>query len=123
MTELTHSIGEWGEELAVAHLRKLKYRILERNYHFSHAEIDIIAMEDDILVFIEVKTRHIRQQEVARVVRPAQMRRIAGAAGNYMDEIGHEWEIRFDLIEINYHDRKHYQLTHQRDFFYPRWEI
>jgi putative endonuclease len=50
-------LGEKGEELAAAHLSEQGYRVLERNYSYLMGEIDIIAMDGDILVFVEVKTR------------------------------------------------------------------
>lgn len=51
-------IGAKGEELAVQYLEKLGYKILERNIHFSRAcELDILALEKDVLVCVEVKTR------------------------------------------------------------------
>lgn len=51
-------IGKKGEDLAEAYLKKLKYKILDRNWHYSkNAEIDIIAIENKTIVFVEVKTR------------------------------------------------------------------
>lgn len=51
-------IGKKGEELASEYLKKNKYKIIERNWHYSkNAEIDIIADDNGTLVFIEVKTR------------------------------------------------------------------
>jgi len=49
--------GAAGEDLAVAELSKRGYRILERNFHGRGGEIDIIAMDNRELVFVEVKTR------------------------------------------------------------------
>ena len=50
--------GEIGENLAADYLKKRGYEILERNVHFSKScEIDIIAKENDCIVFVEVKTR------------------------------------------------------------------
>lgn len=50
--------GKYGEDLAVNYLIKNKYKIIERNYRFSrYGEVDIIALDKDILCFIEVKTR------------------------------------------------------------------
>ncbi|MDA1141298.1 MAG: YraN family protein [Planctomycetota bacterium] len=52
-----NTLGEKGEELAARHLIEKGYRILKRNYSYMLGEIDIIAMDGDILAFIEVKTR------------------------------------------------------------------
>lgn len=49
--------GQEGESIAARHLKKLGYKILERNYRNSIGEIDIIAMDRDTIVFVEVKTR------------------------------------------------------------------
>lgn len=57
MNNYRKSIGALGERLAVAHLKKLKYKIIETNFRCSIGEIDIIAQDRDCLVFIEVKTR------------------------------------------------------------------
>ena len=53
--------GKKGEELAVAHLQKLGYRILERNYRCPLGEIDIVAKEKNTIVFVEVKSRKSEQ--------------------------------------------------------------
>ena len=49
--------GDFGEEYAVKLLQSKGYEILERNFRTKVGEIDIIALEGDILVFVEVKTR------------------------------------------------------------------
>ena len=46
-----------GEDAAVSFLRKKHYRILERNFREGYGEVDIIAVKDNVLVFVEVKTR------------------------------------------------------------------
>ena len=51
-------IGKKGEEIVQDYLKKIGYKILETNRRFSRfCEIDIIALDKDILVFVEVKTR------------------------------------------------------------------
>ena len=57
MTQERLSLGKKGEELALAQLKALKYRILERNFKCRLGEVDIIARDKNTLVFIEVKTR------------------------------------------------------------------
>ena len=49
--------GMQGEEIVQNYLIEGGYRILERNFRFHHREVDIIAAKDDILVFVEVKSR------------------------------------------------------------------
>ncbi len=50
-------MGRKGEDLAAEYLSSKGYRILERNWRWSRAEADIIAMDGEVLVFVEVKTR------------------------------------------------------------------
>ncbi|MBI3559925.1 YraN family protein [Candidatus Gottesmanbacteria bacterium] len=50
-------LGKIGEDLALEYLIRHKYRILERNFQKRYGELDIIAVKDDTLVFVEVKTR------------------------------------------------------------------
>lgn len=49
--------GSKGEQIACEFLAKLGYKIIERNYHFGHGEIDVIAKDGEIIVFVEVKYR------------------------------------------------------------------
>ena len=51
------AVGTWGEELAAAYLREMGYVVLERDWHSGHRDIDIIAQNNEWLVFVEVKTR------------------------------------------------------------------
>ncbi len=50
-------LGRLGEDLAADFLEKNDYRIIGRNLHFSKNELDIVAEDDDYIVFVEVKTR------------------------------------------------------------------
>lgn len=50
-------VGKKGEELACEYLCKNKYSIIEVNYRSRYAEIDLVAMDGDVLVFVEVRTR------------------------------------------------------------------
>ena len=46
-----------GEDLAAVFLQRKGFTIIERNYYFGHGELDMIARDGDVLVFVEVKTR------------------------------------------------------------------
>lgn len=52
-----HEIGKFGEDVATRFLKQKDYKILERNFRCKQGEIDIIAKENNYLVFVEVKTR------------------------------------------------------------------
>jgi len=53
----TRQIGEEGEELAAAYLESKGYTVVDRNYFFEHAEVDIVAFDESCIVFVEVKKR------------------------------------------------------------------
>jgi putative endonuclease len=53
-------LGRRGERAAEKYLRRCGYRIVERNFRAAGAEIDIVAMDGETLVFVEVKTRRSR---------------------------------------------------------------
>lgn len=54
---LHNELGVIGEQLAEDYLKNAGYTIIERNWRSSHYEIDVIASKDNVLHFIEVKTR------------------------------------------------------------------
>ena len=54
-------LGRHGEELACRELRRRGYAIVARRYRTRHGEIDIVAMDEGVLVFVEVKTRSDRR--------------------------------------------------------------
>jgi putative endonuclease len=60
VTEERRALGRLGEDLASRRLRSLGYEILERNYRCPLGEIDLVARDGDVLVFVEIKTRKNR---------------------------------------------------------------
>ncbi len=54
---MVNHLGKKGEDLACGYLRKIGYKILERNFRIQGGEVDIVAQDGDILVFVEVKSR------------------------------------------------------------------
>jgi putative endonuclease len=106
-------VGETGEKIAVEYLEKLGYRILERNWRYRRSEVDIIAMLDDVLVFVEVKTRStdlFGAPELSFSERKEQL--LISALGAYMRKIGHDWAYRIDLISIVLHGEAIQSLQH-----------
>lgn len=95
-------LGQQGEKIAVRHLWKNGYRIIETNYKDEHGEIDIIAEEGEVLAFIEVKTRtstDFGQPEQA--VDDEKQSHISRAAQNYcaLKKVKNR-QCRFDVVSI-----------------------
>ncbi|TAN32660.1 YraN family protein [Patescibacteria group bacterium] len=57
MPSRNQKLGQWGEEQACAFLRRNGFRIIERNFHATVGEIDVVAAQGGDYYFIEVKTR------------------------------------------------------------------
>ncbi len=117
---IQHEHGKWGENLAVAFLEKEGFEVISRNWRFKRAEIDIIAKEKGILVFIEVKTRsgtYFGRPE--EMVDQRKRRLLIDAAMAYMRSVGYEWEIRFDIVAITGEPGKTYEVRLYRDAFFP----
>ena len=112
--------GAWGEQLAIDLLLQEGLTVLERNWRYKRAEIDIIAKDHAILVFVEVKTRAYtdfgRPEEM---VDKRKQRMMIDAAQAYMRAIGHEWEIRFDIIAVLGTPESLVEVKHFKDAFFP----
>lgn len=111
--------GARGEEIAVDHLINQGYIILEKNWRHRRTEIDIIAKHKDVLVFIEVKTRSDDFfGEPASYADDKKMKRIATGATVYMNQIGHDWEVRFDVIGVLLHGPQRAEVRHYEDVYW-----
>ena len=100
-----HADGVRGEDMAAAYLEAAGYQILERNWRFHRNEIDIIAMEDDTLVFVEVKKRQDSAHGYGcEAVDHAKQQRIRGVAEAYLSYTKRsltETKCRFDVVSID----------------------
>ncbi|NPU84889.1 MAG: YraN family protein [Syntrophaceae bacterium] len=94
--------GALGEDLAAAHLKKAGYEILVRNYRCAAGEMDIIARDGDVLVFVEVKTRRSGTfGEPEESVGPAKQRRLTRISLQYLNRQGLQDEkCRFDVVSV-----------------------
>lgn len=96
-------IGDEYERLAVNYLVSLGYEILERNYRNRYGEIDIIAREDEYLVFIEVKYRKTASEgHPTEAVNYGKQRRITRTAMYYVSakQLSEYTPMRFDVVSI-----------------------
>ena len=93
--------GRRGEDMAVAYLRQKGYRVLQRNFRYRRAEIDLIVRRENLLVFVEVKARRDTGFGFPEsFVSPEQAALIVGAADQYVQEQQWEGMIRFDIVAI-----------------------
>lgn len=96
--------GAIGEEIAEAFLRKQKYQILGRNMRFKHSEVDILAHdpEDNVLVFVEVKTRSEYSEDFLPEKNAGRKKWTAlrRAMRSYVAQNGYEGGYRMDLISV-----------------------
>lgn len=97
--------GRRGEEEAYFHLRKLGYTMVARNFRSPRCrgEIDLIGWEDDVLCFIEVKTRttlDVKPGEAA--VDEHKRRQVAAVAREYLRLLPLPCQWRFDVVSVYY---------------------
>lgn len=113
-----NELGKKGEQLAVDFLLKNKYEIIERNYRFDKAEVDIIAQKDKILAIIEVKTRStVDFGNPQDFVKPKQIKNLVKAVDEYINENNLDIEVRFDIIAI-VKEKKGFSIEHLENAFY-----
>jgi len=113
-----NDLGKKGEQLAVDYLIKKDYQILERNYRFQKAEVDIIAQIKDTLAIVEVKTRSTTDfGNPQDFVKPKQIQRLVKAVDEFVLVNGLDIEVRFDIIAI-IKTCKQFEIEHLEDAFY-----
>lgn len=107
MSKTTKEIGDQGERLAANFLKGLGMKVIAKNYRYKRTEIDLIAKEQDILVFIEVKLRSGHEFGFPEeVVNKRKMNRIFEGAENYQLENNWSGNIRFDIVAVEVRDKK-----------------
>jgi putative endonuclease len=113
-----NELGKIGEELAVAYLQKNGYDILETNWTFQKAEIDIIAQKENILAVVEVKTRSSIAFGLPQdFVKPKKVQLLVKAINEYIIANDLDVDVRFDIIAIH-KEEKEYSIEHIEEAFY-----
>lgn len=110
--------GNWGEEQAAIFLERSGYEILHRNYRYQHAEIDLIAVKERLLIFVEVKTRKwVSYGQPEEFVTVSKARLIKKAAEHYIFDQDWQYDVRFDVISIHIQGKSKYSVRHIEDAF------
>lgn len=96
-----NDFGKEGEELALRYLHANGYQVLERNYRYQHAEIDLIAQKGKLIVFVEVKARSStafgNPEEFVSFTKVRLLKRVAE---HYIFARDWQHDVRFDIIAI-----------------------
>jgi putative endonuclease len=115
-----NELGTLGEQIALSYLQEKGYEILEKNYRYLKAEVDLIAKHKDLIVFLEVKARSTNffgEPELA--VTLSKQKLLIEAADHYAVSNNLQNEIRFDVIAIII-NKNETTIKHIEDAFYPQ---
>ncbi len=95
-------MGASAEHRAVAALEAAGYEIVERNFRCKVGELDIIARQGDLLIFVEVRSRgNADHGHAAEMVYPSKQRKVARVARFYLDTRDPSYRrVRFDVVAI-----------------------
>lgn len=94
-------LGAMGEQEAARYLRKNGYDILSSNIFIGSGELDIVAIKDSILCFVEVKTRRYGGMfSPSEAVGFEKRENLKSAASVYMSKYNMNYDFRFDIVEV-----------------------
>lgn len=113
-----NELGKLGEELAVDFLTEKGYEILETNWVFQKAEIDIIALKNDVLAVVEVKTRsNVDFGLPQEFVKSKKINLLVKAINEYVISNDLDVDVRFDIIGICVNG-KEFEIEHLEEAFF-----
>ncbi len=121
-SKTTRQIGNEGEELAVSYLESKGYLILDRNYYFERAEVDIVAYDETCIVFVEVKKRATDDfGKPAEFVTESKIENLYKAAEAWIYERKMDTApARFDVIAITQQNNEAPDIKHFENAFSKR---
>lgn len=113
-----NELGNWGEDAAVEFLVEKGHEILEKNWRFKKAEVDIISKIENILVAVEVKTRSTDYfGNPQDFIKPKKIKLLVKAIDEYVTRNDLDVEVRFDVIAI-IKTEKEIKIQHLKDAFF-----
>jgi putative endonuclease len=111
--------GEEGEDIAVSYLEAKDYIVMDRNYFFEQAEVDLVAHDGREIVFVEVKLRSSKAFGAPEdAITGAKINSVRKAAEAWVYERKMDgYPVRFDVIAILYDGKSAPEITHFEDAF------
>lgn len=114
-----NELGKAGENAAVVYLENNGYLIRHRNWRKGHLELDIVAVKDNELIVVEVKTRSNTQfAQPEDAVDLPKIKRTVRAADTYIKLFQLDIPVRFDIITVVGNKEK-LKIEHIKEAFYP----
>jgi putative endonuclease len=119
MSDLRKKLGDFGEQVALAHLTRQGYRLVARQWRCPAGEIDLLMRDGATLVFVEVRTRRGDSAGVAaESVGPTKRARLSALAYTYLEQAGAQpdapWRIDVVAVSVERSGRVG-QVRHIRD--------
>ena len=112
-----NDLGTEGEKLALDYLIANRYEVLEKNYTYLKAEVDIIAFKENTLIAVEVKTRSSGYfGNPQDFIHPKKIQLLVLAIDHYVLEKDLDVAVRFDVIAI-VKQKNAFQIEHLKDAF------
>lgn len=113
-----NDFGNLAEELAKNYLEEKGYEIIAKNFRYRQAEIDLIAICDDLIIIVEVKARATDAfLEPQEAVNKKKIRNIILAADEFLKENNREEEVRFDIVTVLPDSTGKLQVNHIENAF------
>ncbi len=112
-------LGMKAEAMAAKFLVNAGYIILEENWRWDHAEVDLIAKDGETIVIVEVKARSsIKYGYPEEAVDKKKMHHLWRASEAYVENKKLDCPVRFDIISILFYDNQT-RIRHIKDAFFP----
>lgn len=114
-----YELGKLGEKFAIDYLKRSGYKIAQKGFRLFRGDIDIIAYDRKVLVFIEVKTRRGNRFGLPEEsVHPSKQKQIRKIAKGFisLNKLEEE-ECRFDILALDYNENKGFKVTHFKNAF------
>lgn len=112
-----NDLGKKGEQQAADYLLENGYQILEKNYRYQKAEVDIIAVKGKVLAVVEVKTRSTDFfGNPEEFVSAKKIKLLVKAVDHYINENQLDVEVRFDIVSI-IENKNTFSIDHIEDAF------
>ncbi len=104
-SDLRQQLGRLGEDLALEHLERLGFGLVDRNYRTRFGELDLIVSDETAIVFVEVKARRLDATAGSAVesVPPRKQRQVRGMAAAWLVENTarpRSRDLRFDVVAV-----------------------